>query len=147
MDSYDISQYARSAMPIDSMPSTSTESFLGAFLGAYSIVVIAMLVVAIIAMWKLFTKAGQAGWKSLIPIYSNVILFKIAKMSPWLLLVYLASFIPVLGWIAIVALNAYFAYKLAKAFGKSGAFAVGIFFLPFIFYLILAFGKSEYVTE
>ena len=106
-----------------------------------------LLVVQIIAMWKLFTKAGQKGWKSLIPIYSTVVLFRIAKISPWLLLLYLTSFIPFIGWIVIIALNAYFAYKLAKAFGKDGGYAVGIFFLPVIFYMILAFGKAEYVGD
>ena len=33
---------------------------------------------------------------------------------------------------------------LAHKFGKSGLFAVGLFFLPFIFYPILAFGKAKY---
>lgn len=34
-----------------------------------------------------------------------------------------------------------------KAFGKDGGYAVGIFFLPMIFYMILAFGKSEYIAD
>ena len=35
--------------------------------------------------------------------------------------------------------------ELAKAFGKSGGFAVGLIFLSVIFYCILAFDKSEYL--
>ena len=35
--------------------------------------------------------------------------------------------------------------KLAKVFGKSGLFAVGLIFLSVIFQLILAFGSAEYV--
>ena len=35
--------------------------------------------------------------------------------------------------------------KIAKAFGKGTGFAVGLILLPFIFQLILAFDKSEYV--
>ena len=34
--------------------------------------------------------------------------------------------------------------KLAKAFGKSGGFAVGLIFLPYVFYPILAFDGSVY---
>lgn len=151
--SYDISQYARSAIT-DAEAISDTEaiaalggSIFGAFMGIYMVIAFAIAVVQIIAMWKLFTKAGQKGWKSLIPIYNTVVLFKIAKISPWLLLLFLTSFIPFIGWIIIIALNAYFAYNLAKAFGKDGGYAVGIFFLPVIFYMILAFGKSEYVGD
>ena len=32
----------------------------------------------VIAMWKIFVKAGEAGWKSLIPIVDFYYLFKIA---------------------------------------------------------------------
>ena len=36
-------------------------------------------VLVIVALWKVFTKAGEAGWKCLIPIYNAYIMFKIAK--------------------------------------------------------------------
>lgn len=116
-----------------------------AFLGVYSVVLIAIAVIQIVAQWKLFTKAGEKGWKSIIPIYNYVILFKISGLSPWLLFILLASVIPFVGWIAVVALMAVLAYKLAKSFGKDGGWAVGLYFLPSIFYMILAFGKSTYV--
>ncbi len=118
---------------------------LTAFFGVYMIIIVAIAVIQIVAMWKLYTKAGEKGWKSLIPIYNYVILFKISGLSPWLLFIFLASIIPFVGWIAIVALMAVLAYKLAKSFGKDGAWAVGLYFLPSIFYMILAFGASTYV--
>ena len=144
--SYDISQYARGGS-IDTEAAVGLGAIFGAFMGVYMIIAFIIALVQIIAMWKLFTKAGQKGWKSLIPIYSSVILFRIAKISPWLLLAFFAAIIPFVGWIVVIALNAYFAYNLAKAFGKDGGYAVGIFFLPIIFYMILAFGKSEYIGE
>ena len=119
---------------------------IGAFFGIYLIIILAIAVIQIVAMWKIFTKAGEQGWKSIIPIYNCVILFKISGLSPWLLLVFLAAIIPFVGWIAIIALMAVLAYKLAKSFGKDGAWAVGIYFLPVVFYMMLAFGKSEYVA-
>lgn len=103
-----------------------------------------VMVIMIIAYWKLFTKAGQKGWKSLIPIYNNVILFRIAGLSPWLILGYFASIIPVIGGLAVLGLTIYLMYKLAVAFGKDRAFTVGLVLLSPIFMMILAFGKSEY---
>ncbi len=116
-----------------------------AFFGVYMVILIAIVVIQIVAMWKLYTKAGEKGWKSIIPIYNYVILFKISGLSPWLLLIFLVTIIPFVGWIADVALMAVLAYKLAKSFGKDGAWAVGLYFLPSIFYMILAFGSSTYV--
>ena len=49
--------------------------FAGMIMAIY-LISIAIGVLTIIANWKIFTKAGQAGWKSLIPIYNIVILFK-----------------------------------------------------------------------
>lgn len=139
---YDISQYARG---LDSTSSAVLGTALGAFFGVYLVIVLAIGILQIVGMWKLYTKAGEKGWKSIIPIYNLVILFKIAGLSPWLILVYLAAIIPFIGFVAVVVLQAYLAYNLAKSFGKDGGWAVGLFFLPFIFYLMLAFGKAEYV--
>lgn len=110
-----------------------------------AIVSLIILVVSIIANWKIFTKAGEKGWKSIIPIYNSVVLFKIIGLSPWLLLIYLAAFIPVIGSIAIIVLSIVSVYYLSKSFGKGAGFTVGLIFLPQIFQLILAFGSAEYV--
>ncbi len=122
----------------------ASSAILGVLM-VYLVIILAIAIVQIIAMWKLFTKAGEKGWKSIIPIYNVVILFKISGLSPWLILAYLAAIIPFIGWLVPVALNAVLAYKLAKAFNKDGGWAVGLYFLAPIFYMILAFGSSEYV--
>lgn len=77
--------------------------------------------------------------------YNIVILFKISGLSPWLVLVYLASIIPFVGWIAVLVLTIYQAYSLAKSFGKDVGYTFGLWLLPTIFYMILGFGKAEYV--
>lgn len=125
--------------------SAATATTLIGALMVWFVIVLAIAIVQIVAMWKLFTKAGEKGWKSIIPIYNLVILFKISGLSPWLLFVYFVAIIPFIGWIAPIALNAVLAYKLAKSFGKDAGWAVGIYFLAPIFYMILAFGKSQYV--
>lgn len=99
---------------------------------------IAVAVLSIVALWKIFDKAGEPGWAAIIPFYNLYVLFKITWGSGWkflLLLIPIANFV-----IAIITM-----VKLAKAFGKSGGFAVGLIFLSVIFYCILAFDSSTYI--
>ena len=42
------------------------------------LLVLAFWVLVIIARWKIFTKAGEAGWKSIIPIYSDYVQWRIS---------------------------------------------------------------------
>ncbi|MEC7556985.1 MAG: DUF5684 domain-containing protein, partial [Planctomycetota bacterium] len=42
-----------------------------------------ILIVLIVANWKLFAKAGQPGWASIIPIYNLVILLQIVGRPTW----------------------------------------------------------------
>ena len=56
--------------------------------GAVVIIIgIALVVFLIVTMWKIFEKAGVAGWKSIIPIYNSVCMFKIVGMTPWFTLI------------------------------------------------------------
>lgn len=122
------------------------ETIVGAIKMQLFIMLITVVLI-IIANWKIFTKAGEKGWKSLIPIYNSVILFKISGISPWLILGYLASVIPVIGWFVVAGISIYAVIKLAKAFGKGAGFTVGLLLLSPIFMMILAFGDSEYQLE
>lgn len=98
-------------------------------------------IIAIVAMWKIFKKAGKPGWASIIPIYNAVVMFQICGMNPWLLLL---AIIPFVNFVTAPILSILINVNLAKKFGKGGGFAVGLIFLNFIFTLILAFGDSEY---
>lgn len=126
-------------------------AIIGAVLGAYLAVTLVIgliiLILQIAATWKVFTKAGEKGWKSIIPIYSNVILFRVAGISPWLILLYLLTFIPFVGWIVFIALSIYYCNSLAKSFGKDVGYTIGLLFLPTIFMLILGFGDAQYVGK
>ena len=105
---------------------------------ASMIVSLVILVVGIVAMWKIFTKAGKEGWKCLIPFYNTYLLFEIAGMNGWMFLI---MFIPFVGsLIALILL----AGGLAKQFGQGTGFAVGLFFLTPIFMMILGFGSAQY---
>ena len=130
---------------------TATATGLGAILGAFlGIILVVGLVVAIIqlaGMWKVFTKAGEKGWKCIIPIYNIVILFRISGLSPWIIFGYLAGIIPFVGWIVSLGITIYQCNSLAKSFGKDVGYTIGLLFLPTIFYMILGFGKAQYVGK
>jgi Family of unknown function (DUF5684) len=96
-----------------------------------------VLVIAIVAYWRVFTKAGEAGWKSIIPIYNVIVLLKIVGRPWWWLLLMLIPLVNIV--VFIVVMN-----DLSKSFGHGVAFTLGLIFLSFIFYLILAFGSSQY---
>lgn len=142
---YDISQYARTAESIDPSIAIGIDPIFEAIAGIYLIVSLTIVILQVVAMWKIFTKAGEKGWKSIIPIYNIVILFKISGLSPWLIFVYFAAIIPFIGWIAIFALSVYQTNSLAKSFGKDIGYTFGLLLLPTIFYMILGLGKSEYI--
>ena len=94
--------------------------------------------VAVIAMWKLFTKAGKPGWASLIPIYNLFVLLEVVGRPAWWLLLML---IPFVNFVIMIVL----AFDLAKSFGKGSGFALGLIFLNLIFLIVLAFGPAQYV--
>ena len=118
--------------------------FMVFFMIIACIIGFAILVLNIIATWKIFTKAGQAGWKSLIPIYNTIILYKVAGISPLWVLSFLVAWVPVIGPLFVLGVSIYAMINLSRAFGKEDAFAVGLILLNTIFIMILGFGKSEY---
>ena len=103
-----------------------------------AIVCCVFVVLMLAAQWKIFSKAGEAGWKCLIPFYNAYISVKIADGNGWKFLLYL---IPVVNVVYAIIVTC----RRAKAFGKGGGFAVGLIFLPEIFYPILGFGSAGYV--
>lgn len=96
---------------------------------------IILIVFALVVMWRIFTKAGYAGWKCLIPIYNIYCEFQMAWGKGW---VFLLLLIPVVNIVIYIMLMV----KLAHAFGKSTEFAVGLIFLSVIFLAILAFDDN-----
>lgn len=74
---------------------TGGEGLLAAGLiagGAMTILLmgVVFVVLLIIARWKIFTKAGEAGWKSIIPIYSDYVQWRISWKKTFLFWVVLA---------------------------------------------------------
>src|SRR5450759_2165897 len=106
--------------------------------GTLMIACLAIAVVFVIALWKVFVKAGQPGWAALIPIYNAYIMLKIAGRPGWWLLLFLVPLVNIVIMIMV-------AIDIEKAFGRSAAFGVILLFLfGGIGYLILGFGKATY---
>ncbi len=97
-----------------------------------------LVILAIVAYWKIFTKAGQPSWAAIIPIYNVIVLLRVVGRPWWWLFLML---VPVLNLVILVILS----YNLARSFGHGTWFTVGLVFLPMIFALILAFGRSKYL--
>ena len=130
--------------------------------GMYLIFAFVWWILQIIANWNIFTKSGEAGWKSLIPIYGDYVSYKIAWQTSyfWLnfilgiLLSYVSnanlnesmflSLIVILLKIALTVINIMYCVKLARAFGRGIGFAIGLILLQPIFLLILGFGSDQY---
>jgi hypothetical protein len=107
--------------------------------GVVLIIMLAVAVVFIIGLWKVFTKAGQPGWASIIPFYNAYILIQIAgRPGGWLLMLLIPFVNLVFGLLLAI--------DIAKAFGQSAAFGVILLFLlGGVGYLVLGFGNYSYV--
>ena len=130
---------------------------------SFIVILVFLLIFMIMVMWRIFEKTGNSGWKCLVPVYSSVVEFRFLGIPMWVLFfVILAGLLSLTGNILseFGNINAnwytYLSYlinlpisivvskKMAERFGKSKGFAVGLFFLPIIFYPILAYGDAKY---
>lgn len=102
-----------------------------------SLFLIAVAVLMLVSVWKVFVKAGKPGWASLIPLYNAYVLLKIAGKPGWWLFLLLIPLVNlVFGFLTMLG--------MAERFGKGAGYALGLIFLPVIFYPMLAFGSSAY---
>lgn len=91
----------------------------------------------LISCWRIFTKADEPGWATLIPIYNVLVTLRIARKPLWW---FFLLMIPVVSLIVSVIMYV----SLAHNFGKSAGFGLGLLLFPIIFYPVLAFGSAEF---
>ena len=126
-----------------------------------SIFSLIIMILHIIGVWNVFKKAGEPGWKSIIPFYNTYILYKISWNPMWFWLVLLGgligagllSFATVTVCVILGALIELFTiivrlvmyYRLCLSFGWGvGKYLLTILFAPIMF-MVMGFGKSVYV--
>lgn len=103
----------------------------------FTVVYFGIIVLMFASLWFIFVKAGEPGWKGIIPIANGFFLMKVIGKEWFWALIFL---IPLIGML----FGLYVMYLLAQAFGKGIGFTVGLIFLPFIFLPLLAFGDAQY---
>jgi len=103
----------------------------------FFIIYLAIVVLEIAALWMVFTKAGKPGWAAIVPFYNTWTMCEVAKRPGWWLVLFFIPFVNIVVWF-IVAID------LAKAFGKTTGYGVGLALLSFIFLPILGFGAAQY---
>ncbi|MDX1429464.1 MAG: DUF5684 domain-containing protein [Rhodothermales bacterium] len=99
--------------------------------------ILAIVLVTIAAVWRVYEKAGQPGWAALIPVYNMYVILNIVGRPAWWLILLFVPIINVVIWVIVYA-------DLAKSFGKSPLFGLGLMMLNMIFFPILAFGEARY---
>jgi hypothetical protein len=112
----------------------------GAYGPVFFFFCLAIAVLTIVAMWKVFVKAGEPGWACIIPIYNEMVLCRIAGKPEWWVLL---MFIPIVN----IVIGILVSIGVAERFGRSTAFGLGLAFLGFIFFPILGFGSDYYMSK
>lgn len=130
-----------------------------ASLGSILILVIGWYILQVVAYWQIFEKAGEPGWKAIIPCYNTYTQYKFTWNANiyWFVLFgtviggmlkSIDGIFSVLGsaiLLAVTIINIVALNKLVRAFGHGTGFTIGLFFLNPIFKLILGFGSDQYI--
>jgi hypothetical protein len=100
---------------------------------------LSMLAVVLYAAggWMLFDKAGQRGWIALIPIVNWLGGLKMVGLPFWCILFFIPPLTPVSHFVLSV--------MVARRFGKSALFGVGMAIFPMFFVPIVGFGGAKYL--
>ena len=109
-----------------------------AFLLVYFAIMIVFYVFYSWCLSKIFTKAGITPWWAWVPLVNTYGLWKLTGRDMiWLILL----FVPCMSYVAIFVIM----IDVAKSFGKSTGYGVGLALLSPVFLPMLAFDKGPYL--
>lgn len=152
-------------LPDDLVGGLAVGGILGLGVGFFIACAIVFWVFQIIAYWKMFTKAGVPGWKSIIPFYNQYVMYKLTWKTSWFWItlivavvygvftslnqnfpdVMLYAVLLLVFAVIILVLSIISYHKISKSYGHGAGYTVGMLFLWPIFVLILGYGKSRYI--
>jgi hypothetical protein len=98
---------------------------------------VAFIVLMVVSMWKIFTKAGKPGWAILIPIYNIIVMLEIVGKPWWFLLLML---LPIVN----IVIGVWVTNLLSLSFGKDSGYTIGLILLSPVFIPLLGLGSAEY---
>lgn len=104
-------------------------------------------IIMLMSLWLIFNKAQRPGWAVLIPFYNAYILQSLSGKKWWWFLVLLTAFIPIIGLVTFAIWYVVVCMALAKCFNKGVGFTIGLVLLFFVFFPILAFDSSKYLSQ
>jgi len=128
------------AILLQQEPSPEQLAAAGTAATVFMVVYLAVILLIVASMWKIFVKAGKPGWAAIVPIYNLIVLLEISGKPVWWFLLMLIPFVNIVI-LAMVCI------ALAKNFGKGAGFGLGLLFLSPIFYPMLAFGDARYQPQ
>lgn len=129
----------------------------------FTVIAAAVYALLVVAEWRILEKAGEQGWKALIPFYNIFVSHHIIGMShiwfildilfwlgevatemvdnvPWLID---DSFLIAAAVFTIIS-EVVHVNKLCNCFRKGTAFKIGMILLPPLFTMIIAFSDAKY---
>lgn len=120
------------------------------FLWWILILLIPVLIIYLVALWRLFKKAGRKGWEAIVPFYNTWVLAEISGVAWWYpLIIILSGFEAagdgILGSILSLAsiLSSFFIYyNLSKKFHRGVGHAVLLTLFPWIMVPIMGFSSN-----
>ena len=124
-------------------------TLLAALFGSVAFMIrLALILLSMVAGWKVFTKAGEEGWKSLIPVYNTTYGFSVVSSvieaiggeDPGFLMTILSVLVSIL----LIYYEVKVCIYLSKSFGMDTLFGILTFFLRFVGYLVIGFGNAYY---
>ncbi len=101
------------------------------------LIVLILIVIDVVGMWKIFTKAGKPGWAAIIPIYNYIVLMEIIGKPLWWVIMLLLPCVNLVFGILVYI-------ELAKCFGKDAFYGVLLFLFRTIMIPVLGFSDAQY---
>lgn len=116
-------------------------------------------ILAAIGTWKMYNKAGVAGWKAFVPVYSRYVrynlfwdkkyfwIFAIAYIIMTALGAYaegIMALVVMVTAIVVMVVSIKVEFKCARCFGMGTGMGILLLIMPWLANIILGFGKAEY---
>lgn len=99
-----------------------------AFIVGYTIGILVFAAIAVISWWRIFSKAGEAGWKAIIPFYNMYTAYKLFWKKAIFFIMLALGVVGAIGYF-IMIFGVAAMYMFGGGSGNMAAFAIGLILL------------------